>query len=100
MRLGAFRIELQCLPAGCIRSFKIRFAPVQIHVKKRAAIGDPGMGASEVRVDFDRAIKHAARILHGGTAHLMLRLAAAEIVLVSLHVFGGRFFNCTLLVLP
>ena len=58
------------------------------------------MRTRKVRVDFYRAIKHAARILHTGATPLMLELAAAQIVLVGLDVFGGHFLNCPLLVLP
>src|SRR5206468_3093462 len=79
MGLGAFWIKLQCLPARCICRFEIGFAPVPIHIKKRAAVGNAGMRTREVRVDFNRAIKHAPRILYARAPHLMESLATAEV---------------------
>ena len=57
------------------------------------------MCTREIRVDFDRAIKHPTRVLQGGAAHLIFDLTASKIILVGAHAFGGRFFQRALFIL-
>src|SRR5437762_10918213 len=97
--LGAAWVERERPLTRRVGRLEVGVAAVPIHIKERATIGDAGVGARETWIEFDRAIKHAARILQGGAAGLVLYLAAAKIVFVSLNVFGRRFFQRAFLVL-
>src|SRR4051812_19231005 len=97
MRLSHFRLELDGLAAGDVGLTEIEFARVEVRVEKRATVGDAGVGARIFRIDLDRLVEHLPRVLETLSAKLVKVLAAAQIVVVGLHVDRARLFDLLLL---
>src|SRR2546430_17526447 len=57
--LSARWIKFERTLTRCVGSFEISLAAVPVHVKERTAIGHTSVCAREVRIDLNRAVKHA-----------------------------------------
>src|SRR5205085_12126533 len=72
---------------------QVGFAGLPVLVKERAAVGHAGIGAGISRVEYDGACKHLAGIIEALPPELVEELAAAQVVIVSLHVAGLRLLD-------
>src|SRR4030042_850224 len=83
-------IQADCIQAGGIRLIDVAPVTAGIQVKKSAAVGNAGVGASICGIKRDGLEEHAQRELNSFPAVLMEVLLSAEVIVVRLDVLSGR----------
>src|SRR5688572_10984715 len=97
MRLGEVRPELERTTAGDISLVEVLLSCVAVHVEKRAAVGEAGIGKSVFRVNLDRPPEHLPGVLQAATAPLVDELSSTQVVLVRLDIHRAVPLDCLLL---
>src|SRR5687768_18452917 len=98
MRFGELRLQLERLLAGGVGLSEVRFACVEIRVKKGAAIRHARVRERVVGIDLDGTIEHLPRVLETFSSKLMEELSAAQVKVVGLKVDHARLLDRLLLV--
>ena len=88
MPFRKFGVQLPC-PATClIGLFEIGFACVEVHVEKRATVGDSSVGERILRIYIDGTHEQLYGGLHALLTELIEELPASQIVVVRLDILG------------